>query len=49
VLSTIKAERVWLALDKLEENERTAICLDYLGNRSYREVARDLGVAECQC
>lgn len=46
VLSTLKAERVWLALEGLNENERTAVFLAYFGHRSYRQVARELGVAE---
>ncbi|HEX3622032.1 MAG TPA: sigma-70 family RNA polymerase sigma factor [Acidimicrobiales bacterium] len=46
VLATLKAERVWLALEQLDTSERTAVCLASFGSGSYQQIARDLGVAE---
>lgn len=46
VASTIEAERVERALEGLCETERTPINLAYFGNRTYRQVAEDLEVAE---
>lgn len=46
IAATIGAEQVRRALDDLSEKERTAIGLAYFGDRSYRQVASELGLAE---
>ncbi len=40
------ADRLWTALQSLDEHRRRAIVLAYFGGRTYRQVAEDLGVAE---
>jgi RNA polymerase sigma-70 factor (ECF subfamily) len=46
VLDMAVAERVQVAMGQLQENERRAIQLAYLGGHSYREVATILGEPE---
>jgi len=40
------AEKVRVALAALPEHQRTPIRLAFLGGRTYRQVAEELGVAE---
>jgi RNA polymerase sigma-70 factor (ECF subfamily) len=46
VLDMAVADRVKAAMDELHEGERRAIELAYLGGRTYREVATELGEPE---
>jgi len=40
------ADYLWTALQNLDDRRRQAIVLAYFGGRTYRQVAKDLGVAE---
>jgi len=40
------ADDLWTAVQSLDEHRREAIVLAYIGGRTYRQVAEDLGVAE---
>ena len=42
----IMAERVRVAVDALPDDQRVAVQLAYFGGRTYRQVAKDLGLAE---